>query len=248
MPENSGPLNQRGSVRDSVGFVQHRRERILPMPISRRRRAGWRLLHRAIVRQRRSRLSMHLCGDRDRHSPSIPQQHLRRSTHSGASITRRYRLTRTSISVNLRRRFTIAVSIRLISVRRREHRDRRIRHAPRLTRMDAPLRRYIFTIGLDRWLSSFSASRWTCGWLSARVSRTAFAAIASGDPQYCDTGAVPDRGDSFGFSTETNNSGVQGWFNEMSVATLVYDLWDTNAPEQTEPTTARSASARSMKR
>lgn len=33
---------------------------------------------------------------------------------------------------------------------------------------------------------------------------------------------------SFGFSTESNNSGLQGWFNELSVATFIYDLWDTN--------------------
>ena len=56
----------------------------------------------------------------------------------------------------------------------------------------------------------------------------ALAAIAAEDPQYCDTGAVLSGAGSFGFNTETNNSGVQGWFNELSVATLVYDLWDTD--------------------
>jgi hypothetical protein len=55
----------------------------------------------------------------------------------------------------------------------------------------------------------------------------AFAAIALSEPQYCDTGEVTSGAGSFGFNTETNNSGLQGWFNELSVATLIYDLWDT---------------------
>ncbi len=56
---------------------------------------------------------------------------------------------------------------------------------------------------------------------------TAFAAMALNEPQYCDTGAVGTTA-GFGIDTETNNSGAQGWFNEMSVATFLYDLWDTN--------------------
>jgi hypothetical protein len=54
---------------------------------------------------------------------------------------------------------------------------------------------------------------------------TALAAMALDEPQYCDTMASGG----FGINTETNNSGPQGWFNEMSVATLIYDLFDTNA-------------------
>jgi len=61
----------------------------------------------------------------------------------------------------------------------------------------------------------------------------ALAAIALEEPQYCDTGAIPGGAGSFGFNTETNNSGTQGWFNELSIATLVYDLWDTN-PDGTD--------------
>ena len=57
----------------------------------------------------------------------------------------------------------------------------------------------------------------------------ALAAIALDDPQYCDTGAVPSGSGSFGFNTENNTSGVRGWFNEMSVATFIYDLWDTGS-------------------
>lgn len=56
---------------------------------------------------------------------------------------------------------------------------------------------------------------------------TALAAMALNDPQYCDTGAA-GTSSGFGIDTEFNNSGAQGWFNEMSVATFLYDLWDTN--------------------
>jgi len=57
----------------------------------------------------------------------------------------------------------------------------------------------------------------------------ALAAIALAEPQYCDTGALPSGAGSFGFNTETNGSGLQGWFNELSVATFIYDLWDTGS-------------------
>ncbi|MGB5722756.1 MAG: hypothetical protein WBM34_18850, partial [Woeseiaceae bacterium] len=57
---------------------------------------------------------------------------------------------------------------------------------------------------------------------------TALAAMALDEPQYCDT-SVPGTTGGFGINTETNNSGPQGWFNEMSVATFIYDLYDTNA-------------------
>jgi hypothetical protein len=52
--------------------------------------------------------------------------------------------------------------------------------------------------------------------------------MALDDPQYCDT-FVPGTSGGFGIDTENNNSGSQGWFNEMSVATFLYDLWDTVA-------------------
>lgn len=52
----------------------------------------------------------------------------------------------------------------------------------------------------------------------------ALSAIATQEAQYCDT----SLNGGFGFNTETNNSGLQGWFNELSVATLIYDLWDTD--------------------
>lgn len=56
----------------------------------------------------------------------------------------------------------------------------------------------------------------------------ALSSISLAEPQYCDTGSAAGAG-SFGFNAESNNSGRQGWFNELSVMTLVYDLWDTNA-------------------
>lgn len=56
---------------------------------------------------------------------------------------------------------------------------------------------------------------------------TALAAILLEEQQYCDTSA-PIASAGFGLSTESENGGPQGWMNEMSVATFIYDLWDTN--------------------
>jgi len=57
---------------------------------------------------------------------------------------------------------------------------------------------------------------------------TALAAIALENPQYCDTSA-PMESSGFRLDTENENRGHQGYYNEMSVATLLYDLWDTAA-------------------
>ncbi|HNP35080.1 MAG TPA: PKD domain-containing protein [Woeseiaceae bacterium] len=57
---------------------------------------------------------------------------------------------------------------------------------------------------------------------------TALAAIGLDEPQYCDTGA-PGTTAGFGINAETADSGKDpGWFNEISVITLLYDLYDTN--------------------
>ena len=56
---------------------------------------------------------------------------------------------------------------------------------------------------------------------------TALAAMALDEPQYCDTGVV-GVSSGFGIDTENENRGPQGFYNEMSVATLLYDLFDTN--------------------
>ena len=56
---------------------------------------------------------------------------------------------------------------------------------------------------------------------------TGLAAIALENPRYCDTSA-PLETSGFLLDTENENRGSQGFYNEMSVATLLYDLWDTN--------------------
>lgn len=55
---------------------------------------------------------------------------------------------------------------------------------------------------------------------------TALAAMALDDPIYCDTG-VPGTNGGFGIDSENGGFGVQGWYNEISVVTLLYDLFDT---------------------
>ena len=68
---------------------------------------------------------------------------------------------------------------------------------------------------------------------------TALAAMALDDPQYCDTGAA-GTSSGFGIDTENYNFGAQGWFNEMSVATFLYDLWDTEVDADANGTDADS--------
>ena len=48
------------------------------------------------------------------------------------------------------------------------------------------------------------------------------------DPLYCDTRAIGSIGGFFTGYWRAKNIGVQGWFNEVSVATLLYDLFDTD--------------------
>jgi hypothetical protein len=61
---------------------------------------------------------------------------------------------------------------------------------------------------------------WGEGWA------TAFAGMALDEPLYCDT-QVPGTTSGFGINAETDGFGRQGWFNEISITTLLYDLWDT---------------------
>jgi len=56
---------------------------------------------------------------------------------------------------------------------------------------------------------------------------TALASMALDDPVYCDTG-TPGSSAGFGINTENDGFGTQGWFNEISITTLLYDLWDTD--------------------
>ena len=53
----------------------------------------------------------------------------------------------------------------------------------------------------------------------------AFASMILGDPVNCDTGP-PGTSAGVGFTVEGGSFGRAGWFNEISVATLIWDLWD----------------------
>jgi len=61
---------------------------------------------------------------------------------------------------------------------------------------------------------------WGEGWA------TAFGAMTLNDPLYCDTRAVGSP-NGFSLDVEIDGFGFQGWYNEVSVATLLYDLWDS---------------------
>ncbi len=56
---------------------------------------------------------------------------------------------------------------------------------------------------------------------------TALAGMALDNPQYCDTAAAGTT-QGFGINAESDGFGRQGWYNEISVTTFLYDLWDTN--------------------
>ena len=54
---------------------------------------------------------------------------------------------------------------------------------------------------------------------------TALSGIGLDDPAYCDTsGAGQNNG--FSIDIENDRFGVDGWYNEVSVLNLIYDLWD----------------------
>ncbi len=55
----------------------------------------------------------------------------------------------------------------------------------------------------------------------------AIATMSHNDPLYCDTGPVGTNG-GFEVDAENDSYGVQGWFNEWSLTTFLYDLWDTD--------------------
>ncbi len=55
---------------------------------------------------------------------------------------------------------------------------------------------------------------------------TALSGIGLNDPTYCDTFGA-GQGNGFRIDIETGVPGVEGWFNEVSVLNLIYDLWDT---------------------
>ena len=49
--------------------------------------------------------------------------------------------------------------------------------------------------------------------------------MSLGDPLYCDTATSSSGG---GFNSESSTAGTDGWFNELTVIRLIYDLWDTD--------------------
>ncbi len=55
---------------------------------------------------------------------------------------------------------------------------------------------------------------------------TALAAMALGDPLYCETG-TPGTNAGFGINAEGGAYGGRGWYDEVSVVRFIYDLWDT---------------------
>ncbi len=56
---------------------------------------------------------------------------------------------------------------------------------------------------------------------------SALAAIALQDPLYCDTSGPNLLTSGFGINWESQNYGLVGWFNELTVGKFIYDLWDT---------------------
>lgn len=62
------------------------------------------------------------------------------------------------------------------------------------------------------------------GWASA------LAAMVLDDPAYCDTRAPIPSGSALSVNAESSNFGSSGWFNELDVTRIIYDLWDSNAP------------------
>ena len=78
---------------------------------------------------------------------------------------------------------------------------------------------------------SFGGSHYLGESLEARLAfsegfASALGAMGLNNPIYCDTG-VPGTSEGSGYSAELQSFGVKGWFNEVSVTALIYDLWDT---------------------
>lgn len=57
---------------------------------------------------------------------------------------------------------------------------------------------------------------------------TALSGIALDSPQYCDTLWSGGTLRGFQIDIEDGNPGTRGWYNELSVTQIIYDLWDTD--------------------
>ena len=55
---------------------------------------------------------------------------------------------------------------------------------------------------------------------------TALSGMALDNPRYCDTFWSGNTLRGFRIDIESGNPGTEGWFNELSVVKLIYDLWD----------------------
>lgn len=55
----------------------------------------------------------------------------------------------------------------------------------------------------------------------------AMSAMTLNDPLYCDTSGFRNQS-GFGVNMENSNTNNDGWFDEVSVFEIIYDLWDTN--------------------
>ena len=56
----------------------------------------------------------------------------------------------------------------------------------------------------------------------------AMSAMTLNDPVYCDTSWFGSNQSGFAVNMENYNTSNQGWFDEVSVFEIIYDLWDTN--------------------
>ena len=56
----------------------------------------------------------------------------------------------------------------------------------------------------------------------------AMSAMTLGDPIYCDTSWFGSNQSGFAVNMEESNTNNEGWFDEVSVFEIIYDLWDTN--------------------
>jgi hypothetical protein len=56
---------------------------------------------------------------------------------------------------------------------------------------------------------------------------TAYSGMALASAQYCDT-LGPSQAHGFGIDIENQAAGTAGWYNEISIMKLLYDLWDTD--------------------
>jgi hypothetical protein len=57
---------------------------------------------------------------------------------------------------------------------------------------------------------------------------TAMSGIGLNDPVYCDTGGAGQGSRFLRIDIENDGFGAEGWYNEISVMNLLYDLWDSN--------------------